>query len=56
MVKQCEYVKTQISKFESDVISDSGKTFNPSRLDRSGFESDVISDSGKTSARHGRSG
>ena len=34
--------------FESDVISDSGKTRQLRFINADGFESDVISDSGKT--------
>ena len=35
-------------RFESDVISDSGKTVNADEMKFVTFESDVISDSGKT--------
>ncbi len=38
-------------EFESDVISDSGKTLNVSYSEVHMFESDVISDSGKTPIR-----
>ena len=35
-------------KFESDVIPDSGKTYQDNRSLSTTFESDVIPDSGKT--------
>ena len=49
MVKQIESLPVRIIGFESDVISDSGKTFFVAAFGKSVFESDVISDSGKTS-------